>query len=174
MAAQDREQTLQWLFMCRKYLSTTNEPILCRELPTCYAGEQVRGRADLLAFDHISGQPILVELKNGDANDSLCGVVLELLHHWAFHMRHKDQLQALVREYTCEATASCRLALIAPAPFYREAKRRSKKRHGEFERAIDWINGLASSNVVSIDLYVLDSDWQEQGIHFRVLKLSNQ
>lgn len=167
------EQTLQWVFIQRKYLFSTNESILWRELPTCCAGERVEGRADLLAFDHALGQPILVELKDGRADDPLTGAVLELLYHWTFHMQHIDEFETLLAEFSCESVLPCRLVLIAPQSFYDEARRRSRQRHGEFERAIGWIDGLAANKVVSIDLYALDSDWQQQSIDIRMVKVVN-
>lgn len=77
-----------------------------------------------------------------------------------------DEFHARVSEFDCETEAPIRLVLIAPQPFYTEAERRSQQRYGEYERAIGWIAGLASKQVVSIDLYALDSVWQQQGIHF--------
>lgn len=167
-----KEQTLQWLFVHRKYLSGPYESILFRELPTCYAGERVKGRADLLGFDHARGQPLLIELKDGEADDPLSGAILELLYHWAFHTSHIEQFHALLAEFGCEAKIQSRLLLIAPQPFYDKAKRRSRERHGEFERAIAWIDGLASSNLVTIERYSLDPDWQQQGVDFRMVKVS--
>lgn len=170
-AAPPREQTLQWLFVHRGHLSSSSERILCRELPTCCVGEPAEGRADLLGFDDAHGEPILVELKDGSASDPLSGAILELLYHWAFHMRHKDDFRALLADFGCEPTVPCRLVLIAPHAFYDEAERRSSKRYGEFERAIAWITELAARNVVIIDLYALDSGWQREGIHFRLRKV---
>lgn len=166
-----REQTLQWLFIHRRYLYSANEMILYRELPTCYANEAAEGRADLLAFDNKLGQPILVELKSGTALDPLSSAVVELLYHWAFHTRHINDLNNLIAEFGCTPTGPCRLVLIAPQPYFDNAKRRSHRRHQEFERAIRWIEGLAVSQLVSIELWALDPNWQRQGVHMRMQKV---
>jgi hypothetical protein len=165
------EQTLQWLFLHRNHLLSANESILWRELPTCCAGEAVEGRADLLAFDQTLAQPILVELKDGDADDPLSGAVLELLYHWAFHLQHVQHFHALLAEFGYVPACPCRLALVAPESYYATAEARSPRRNNEYKWAMGWIGGLSRANLVSIDLYAIEPGWLAAGAGFRIGKL---
>jgi hypothetical protein len=81
------EQTLQWFFIHRGYVQFEHEKVIERELPVSPAGLPREDWIDILAFDSTLNRPILVELKQGAANDSLTGVLLEVLAHWAFHVR---------------------------------------------------------------------------------------
>ncbi len=165
------EQSLQWLFLHRNHLVSASESILWRELPTCCAGETVEGRADLLAFDQTLAQPILVELKDGDADDPLSGAVLELLYHWAFHLQHVQYFHALLAEFGCVPVCPCRLVLVAPESYYAIANARSPRRNNEYERAMGWIDDLSRKNLVTIDLYAIEPDWLAAGAGFRIRKL---
>lgn len=173
-AAKPTEQTLQWLFAHRGYLTSASEPILWRELPTCCVGEYAEGRADLLAFDHAVSQPILVELKDDDACDPLSGAVLELLYHWTFHMQHLQHFHALLSEFACVPQLPPRLALIAPNRFFVDAKARSRKRGGEYEQAIEWIEKLFLQRVVALKLQAVEDGWQNAGVSFRITEVLKQ
>jgi hypothetical protein len=173
------EQTLQWVFLHRGYISSLNERVLCRELPSCCWGEKVagKGRADLLAFDGELSQPMLVELKRADNDEPLCAVVLEILFHWCFHGQFHQSFELLLREFECGATRPMRLVIAAPVGYFREARRRSQDRTdrlgGEFPRALAWITALRE--LVQIDLYAIEDQWLEKGPMFPMsrLKLEN-
>lgn len=166
------EQTFQWMFMHRKHLLSSTECVLARELPTCCAGESVEGRADLLAFDQVLARPIIVELKCGTASDPLAGVVLEILSHWVFNVRHLADLTAQVNAFGYLSSGSPRLAIVAPEGYYIETRRRtSRRRCNEYDIAMSWINELRRNEIAMIDLYAVENDWLGAGPDFRMWKI---
>lgn len=169
------EQTLQWMFLHRGYLLAPIERVLRRELPTCCAGQMPIGWADLLAFDTECMQPILVELKRAEANDPLSAVVLELLSHWVFQVRHIGCFNALIGDYGYAARLPMRLVIGAPEAYFREARAVSQRRRaglrGEYEIALSWIKGLRSAGAAALDLYAIEEQWQASGPAFRMRRL---
>jgi hypothetical protein len=169
------EQTLQWFFLHRGYIASSNERVLCRELPSCRCGETVagKGRADLLAFDRELSQPMLVELKRADNDEPLCAVVLEILFHWCFHGQFHESFELLLREFECGPARPTRLVIAAPVGYFREARRRSQDRIdglcGEFRRALAWITALRE--LVQIDLYAIEDQWLAKGPKFLMSRL---
>lgn len=169
------EQTLQWFFLHRGYISSLNELVLWRELPSCCWGETVtgKGRADLLAFDRELSQPMLVELKRADNNEPLCAVVLEILFHWCFHSQLHQSFELMLREFKCGPVRPMRLVIAAPVGYFTEAQRRSQDRTdglgGEYARALGWITALRE--LVQIDLYAIENQWQAKGPMFLMSRL---
>jgi hypothetical protein len=166
------EQTLQWMFMHRKHLLSISEEVAFRELPTCCEGESVEGRADLLAFDQLRKQPIIVELKRKTASDPLSGVVLEALSHWAFNVRHLADFKSLLFEFGCVAEELPRVVIAAPEGYYRSNRKRTRPPRGkEFYIAKNWIECLRQREVVTIDLYTTEDDWLSEGPDFVMGKI---
>jgi hypothetical protein len=166
------EQTLQWMFMHRKHLLSISEEVAFRELPTCCAGETVIGRADLLAFDQLQKQPIIVELKPKTASDSLSGVVLQALSHWAFDVRHLADFNSLLLEFGYVAGKLPRVVIAAPEGYYNSAQKRIRLPRGkEFEIAMNWIETLRQREVVTIDLYTTEDEWLSKGPNFEMGKI---
>lgn len=166
------EQTLQWMFMHRKRLLSLTECVLARELPTCCAGESVEGRADLLAFDQLLAQPIIVELKCEKASDPLSGVVLEVLSHWAFNVRHLADFNAQLSGFGYLPSKPPRLAIAAPEGYYVETRRRTARRQcNEYDIAMTWIDALLRNNIVTVDLYAIEDDWLSAGPDFQMWKI---
>ena len=171
--ASPREQTLQWMFMHRGYLAETSDKILTREVPTCCAGETRHGAADLLAYDNVNRRPIIVELKRASAGDPLTRCVLEVLWHWTFTVQHIAEFQNQLAEFGCEPVSFIpTLAIAAPESFFRDGRERSRRRGGdEFKTGLSWIVGLCEAEIVKIDLYAIENDWQAIGPEFRIRKL---
>jgi hypothetical protein len=170
-ASEPNEQTLQWLFLHRGYLAIPKQTVLLRELPNCHFDQPVAGRADLFAFDRQLQQPILIELKRAKALDPLTAAVLEILFHWVFHTRYRDDLEELIGSYGFACSTPPQLVIAAPHLYFNEAKRRSSRRHGEYERALIWIEELCQRQIVEIDLLAIDNDWLQIGPGFPISQL---
>jgi hypothetical protein len=170
-----REQTLQWFFMHRHYLAEPTERVLCRELPSCCWGETIdgKGRADLLAFDRDYAEPILVELKRAKSEAPLCAAVMEILYHWGFYQRFSTSFRKLMHDYGCNSSGNIRLLISAPDEYFKNARKRSLERadglDGEYHRALTWIAAL--KDVVQIDVYTIEDQWQAKAPKFAMSKL---
>lgn len=160
------ELTLQLAFMHRGHLSTTSEKVVAREIPISPAGMEKEGWCDLLVFDQETSVPILVELKRAEADDSLSGVLFEVLFHWAFHKRHfaefREQLDA--DGIRVPTTVTQPMATIAaPRSYFVETRRRSqdKRRDGEYERALGMIEYLRERLNLRVKLLAIDDGWKK-------------
>jgi hypothetical protein len=158
------EQTLQWLFLLRGYLQFTHEPIIERELPVSPAQVEREGWVDLLAFDVDRRQPILVELKRADANDSLTGVLLEVLSHWAFHIRYQHQFRQQIAEAEVVRSAEMlapSVAIAAPHSYFAETLRRSNdpRRHNEIHVAARLIRCMLETWGLQVRLLAIEDAW---------------
>jgi hypothetical protein len=167
------EQTLQWLFLSRGYVQFDHERVIERELPVSPAGIPREGWIDVLAFDHSAKQPILVELKQGGANDSLTGVILEVLAHWAFHMRYLAEFRTQLMEggvLGAEEMVRPSVVVAAPESYFRETLRRSgdSRRHNEGRTATAIIRCMKGRWGLKIRLLAISDDWQEVGTDFGV------
>jgi len=161
------EQTLQWMFMHRGFLVEQHEQIVWRELPTCCSGERAYGRADLLAFDRKSNQPIIVELKRATATDPLSRCVLEVLWHWTFNVQHLAGFNAVLSELDCHCDALPRAVIAAPRSYFAATELRTRgPRKSEYQTAFDWMDGLRRAGIVSTEVYAIADDWLETGPAF--------
>jgi hypothetical protein len=166
------EQTLQWMFMHRRYFELAHERIVWRELPTCCAEETPEGWCDLLAFDEAQARPLLVELKRGSATDPLTGVLLEALWHWVFGVRHNADLNTQLRGFGHTPNNPPRLAVAAPDEYYRQAQQRTREPRGsEYQVAIAWLACLRQNKIVDIDLYAIEDAWLSTGPAFNMRKI---
>jgi hypothetical protein len=167
------EQTLQWFFMLRGYLHFKHEAIIERELPVSSSKDDREGSVDLLAFDLDRRQPMLVELKPARASDSLTGVLLEVLSHWAFHMRYLPQFQQqvaqaeVVRSPVMQAPT---VAIAAPESYFVETLRRSGDpgRHNEIRVAAQLIRCMLEIWGVQVRLLAIEDGWQQVGLDFAI------
>jgi hypothetical protein len=170
------EQTLQWCFLDRRYLSSPTERVLYREFPSGRWGETLdgKGRSDLLAFDRDYSEPILVELKRASSTMPLSAAVMEILYHWSFHQKFLLSFKALLHSYACTASAATRLVIAAPDEYFRKARRRSQDRStelgGEYDRALSWINALRET--VRIDIYAIEDQWLAKAPTFQMKELA--
>ena len=165
------EQTLQWMFLLRGYLQFKHEAIIERELPISPAGVDREGGLDLLTFDLSRGQPILVELKRAKATDSLTGVLLEVLSHWAFHVRYFHQFrQQLAQSEVVNSLNSMMptVAIVAPESYFIETVRRSsdRRRHHEVQVAAKLINCMRVLYDLQVRFLAIQDDWQQIGLDF--------
>ncbi len=173
LTATPNEQTLQWLFLYRGYLQFEHERVIERELPVSPEGVEREGWVDVLAFDGTVNQPILVELKQCRANDSLTGVLLEVLAHWAFHMRYLKEFQAQLLGGgvvgSGDMTAPS-VVIAAPETYFRETLRRSthSRRHNEIRKAASMIKCMREEWDLKIRLLAIADDWQSEGIRFGI------
>jgi hypothetical protein len=171
------EQTLQWFFIYRGYLQFERERVIERELPVSPAGVPRQGWVDILAFDERANRPILVELKQARARDSLTGVLFELLGHWAFHMRYLEEFRRQLAEggvFRTDGMLSPSIVIAAPRAYFHESLRRSNdpRRHKEIEVAAALITYLRNNCGVTLRLLAIDDDWQEVGIGFGIREWS--
>ena len=131
------------------------------------------GSVDLLAFDLDRRQPMLVELKPARASDSLTGVLLEVLSHWAFHMRYLPQFQQqvaqaeVVRSPVMQAPT---VAIAAPESYFVETLRRSGDpgRHNEIRVAAQLIRCMLEIWGVQVRLLAIEDGWQQVGLDFAI------
>ena len=172
-AANPDEQTLQWLFLYRGYVQFEHEQVIERELPVSPAGLPREGWIDVLAFDSIVNQPILVELKQDRANDSLTGVLLEVLAHWAFHMRYMAEFRRQLKEggvVGAEEVSMPSVVIAAPKHYFLETLRRASdsRRHNETRTAALLMKCMKDGWGLNIRLLAISDDWQEVGAGFSV------
>jgi hypothetical protein len=165
------EQTLQWMFLLRGYLQFRHEVIIERELPVSPGGVDREGWVDLLVFDADRRQPVLVELKRAKANDSLTGVLLEVLSHWAFHMRYLHQFRQQVAQSEVVQSLDMvtpTVAIAAPESYFVETLRRSSsaRRHNEIQVAARLINCMQEAWGLRVRLLAIEEDWQQVGLEF--------
>jgi hypothetical protein len=169
--AKPDEQTLQWLFLYRGYLQFEHEQVIERELPVSPAGLLREGWIDVLAFDSIVKQPILVELKQARANDSLTGVLLEVLAHWAFHMRYMAEFRRQLKDggvVGAEEASMPSVLIAAPKHYFRETLRRNSRRHNETRTAALLMKCMKDGWDLNVRLLAISDDWQEVGAGFGV------
>jgi hypothetical protein len=167
------EQTLQWLFLLRGYLRFRHEAIIERELPVSPAKVDREGWVDLLAFDLDRRQPILVELKRAKASDSLTGVLLEVLSHWAFHMRYLRQFQQQVAQADVVGSPvmlAPTVVIAAPESYFVETLRRSgdPRRHNEIRVAAQLMRCMLEMWGVGVRLLAIEDGWQQVGLEFAI------
>jgi hypothetical protein len=167
------EQTLQWLFLYRGYLQFEHERVIERELPVSPADVAREGSVDVLAFDGIANQPILVELKQVRANDSLTGALLEVLAHWAFHMRYLAEFREQLMKGSVSGANVMKkpsVVIAAPKKFFLETVRRSgdSRRHHEVRTAAAIVKCLKDTMGLKIRLLAISDDWQQVGPAFGV------
>lgn len=167
------EQALQWLFLHRGYLQYKHERVIERELPVSQAGIAREGWVDVLAFDTTVHQPILVELKQRSANDSLTGVLLEVLAHWAFHIRYLAEFRRQLIEgeiLAAEDMAEPAVVIAAPESYFGETLRRSRhpRRHNDVRTASALIKCMRDHWNLQVRLLAISDDWQVVGAGFGV------
>jgi hypothetical protein len=170
-------QTLQWFFIYRGYLQFERERVIERELPVSPAGVPREGWVDILAFDERASRPVLVELKQARATDSLTGVLLEVLGHWAFYMRHWEEFRRQLAHdgvFRTDRMLTPSIVIAAPGAYFHESLRRSSdsRRHKEIEVAAALIKCLGDNCGLTLRLLAIDDDWQEVGIGFGVQEWS--
>jgi len=166
------EQKLQYLLWHRGHLLTPRQRMIAREVPCSFREVSRATVADFLVIDETRRAPIIVEVKCGTAQDSLTGVLLELLVQWCFH---KSAMAAFRRQLLNDGVhidgslIQPEAAVLAPSRFYREALRRSnaKERRSEATHALRLLRVLRSEFSLSVNFIVLSDNWHLQGTQIR-------
>jgi hypothetical protein len=150
--------------------------MIAREAPCSFGQVRRATVADFLVMDGLRGVPSIVEVKCGEANDSLTGVVLELLVQWCFHksamIAFRHQLLADGVQID-DSVIQPEAAIVAPVQFYREVLRKSNspKRRGEARHAFRLLRTLKSEFGLSVNFIILSDDWHLRGTRLRCHQL---
>jgi hypothetical protein len=166
-----QERQLQYLIWHRGYLVLPQERIAAREVPCCFQDTRRPAVSDFLVIDERRRVPMLVEVKCGGANDSLSGVLLELMLQWCFHKGAMPGFRKQLRDAGIEIGAEVtqpEAVIAAPLQFYREALRRSqsKKRLNEAAHALRLAHSLQEHTGLRVRNVVISDKWPKQGIGF--------
>lgn len=166
------ELALQRRLFERGYLARDGaEAIPFREFPLFPATEGRGPRADLVVFHRDVRLPEVIELKPGDAKDSLAGVVIQILYYWTFLRRHFGSLRQTLRVHdpemdVSESSHQPLAAIAAPRRFFEECQRKSRIRMASNP---SWDDLAAAALIVgclqaNFDLHIrlleIDDDWE--------------
>jgi hypothetical protein len=123
------------------------------------------------------GVPMVVEVKCGEAADSLTGVVLELLVQWCFFRCAMQQLreQFFVKGMGIAPDVTQPDAVVAaPEAYFMETMRRSHdtRRRDEAVHALRFVHLVEESTGMRVRFVAISDDWPKQGTGFRCRELS--
>jgi hypothetical protein len=166
------ERRLQYLLWHRRYLLNPHQIVTARDVPCCFGPVSRPTVSDFLVIDDQRKVPILLEVKGGEARDSLTGVLLELLVQWCFHKSATEAFRSQLENDGIEIDSNIaqpEALIAAPAAYYREAVRRShsKKRQNEAFHALRLVRSLERKFELSVGFIVISDLWHFQGTGFR-------